>query len=172
VRDNAKIEKIITLPKNADKILWVYEHLRFFLMQLNDLVLELQNVCTPTTCPYMIATADWEYRCAFHKAPQRCCAMDYILHTLTGFTALLNNGDMFPTRKYVPGKSAKSFGSLARRLYRVFAHAFFHHRKEFDVFEANTHLTERFITFCLTFRLMDRKTLVPQIKLDNKSEGS
>ena len=35
----------------------------------------------------------------------------------------------------VPEGSVKNFQSIARRLYRIFAHAYFHHRDIFDAFE-------------------------------------
>lgn len=33
------------------------------------------------------------------RARTQCCAMDYIVHTLNGFTALLNSVDVFPSRR-------------------------------------------------------------------------
>ena len=41
-------------------------------------------------------------------------------------------------------KSKQFLQSVARRLYRINAHAYFHHREVFDAFEEQTHLTERF----------------------------
>jgi len=35
----------------------------------------------------------------------------------------------------IPKPSRKYFGSIVRRLYRTFAHAYFHHRDVFDHFE-------------------------------------
>jgi hypothetical protein len=39
------------------------------------------------------------------------------------------------SRISIPPGSVKHFQSIARRLYRIFAHAWFHHRAVFDSFE-------------------------------------
>lgn len=61
-----------------------------------------------------------------------CCAIDYIIHTLDGTAALLNSDKYFPSRVSISEPSLKYFQSIARRLYRVFSHAYFHHRELFD----------------------------------------
>ena len=53
-------------------------------------------VCTRESCPKMIATKD-EFLCAAHPQPRECCAIDYIVHQINGFAALLNS-DFFPNR--------------------------------------------------------------------------
>lgn len=82
----------------------------------------------------------------------QCPAIDYIIHTLDGATILLNNSKYFPSRLVfyfhflffswhfnfrisVPEPSLKHFQSIARRLYRIFAHAYFHHREVYEYFE-------------------------------------
>lgn len=65
----------------------------------------------------------------------QCCAIDWMVHTMTGFNALLNNADDFPNRYTISPKSARHFGEMSRRLYRVFAHAFYHHRDAFSAIE-------------------------------------
>lgn len=37
----------------------------------------------------------------------------------------------------VPEPSLKHFQSIARRLYRIFAHAYFHHREIYESFEVS-----------------------------------
>jgi hypothetical protein len=80
----------------------------------------------------MKATDEWLYLCAAHKTPKECCAIDYIIHTLDGTAALLNSDKYFPSRVSISESSLKYFQSIARRLYRVFSHAYFHHRDLFD----------------------------------------
>lgn len=45
----------------------------------------------------------------------------------------------------IPSSSVKHFASLARRLSRIFAHAYFHHREIFEQAEAENALYERYI---------------------------
>jgi Mob1/phocein family len=61
------------------------------------MVVMLDEVCTAKTCPKMVVT-QWEFLCAAHVKPKECCAIDYTLHTLSGFTALINNPELFPGR--------------------------------------------------------------------------
>jgi len=164
--DASDVIKICAVPAGQDKAVWILEHLRCALAELHTLVIALDRVCTKDTCPMMIATKDWEFLCAAHpKEPKKCCAIDYTLHTLNGFTSLVNNAELFPSRVRVPPKSTKVFGSIARRLYRVFAHAYFHHREQFDAFEAETHLTKRYLTFCLMHELMTAKEATPRMDI-------
>jgi len=172
LRDSSAVERIIALPSTTvDKNVWILEHLRRFLCELNLLTVYLDDECNIDTCPKMCATNDWEFLCAAHVEPKKCCAMDYIVHTLVGFISLLSNPQHFPSRTKVTAESAKYFSSVVRRLYRVFAHAYYHHRSAFDKFEAKTHLTERFIQFSLKFGLMADNQLSPAIDLGNTTAG-
>jgi len=47
----------------------------------------------------------------------------------------------------IPSSSVKHFASLARRLSRIFAHAYFHHREIFESAEADNALYERYAPF-------------------------
>ncbi|KAG0056782.1 hypothetical protein BGZ83_003400 [Gryganskiella cystojenkinii] len=103
---------------------------------------------------------EWMYYCATHATPRECCAIDYLTHTLDGACALLNNVKFFPSRISVPESSVKNFQSIARRLYRIFAHAYFHHRDIFDAFEAETSLYERFLKLSRTRKMITDKLII------------
>mmetsp|Transcript_48874 Transcript_48874/g.114762 ORF Transcript_48874/g.114762 Transcript_48874/m.114762 type:complete len:210 (+) Transcript_48874:2-631(+) len=122
-------------PEGADEAAWQLEHMRQFSLELNQLTVALDEVCSKLTCPVMKATDEWLFLCAAHKKPQECSAIDYIIHTLDGTAALLNSNKWFPSRVTIPASSLTYYKSIARRLYRVFSHAFFHHREAFDIFE-------------------------------------
>jgi len=168
-KDAGNVAEIIKLPPNTDKNVWILEHLRRFLAELHLLMVYLDDECTADTCPKMCATNDWEFLCAAHQEPQKCCAMDYIMHTLVGFISLLSNPNHFPSRTKISSDGAKFFVSMVRRLYRVFAHAYYHHRASFDKFEAKTHLTERFVQLSLRYGLMAEAQLTPPIDLAPQS---
>jgi hypothetical protein len=62
-------------------------------------------------------------------------------------------------------------GSICRRVYRIFSHAYFHHRAIFDSFEARTHLCRRFTLFVTKYNLMSKDNLiVPVTDSDLSSE--
>ncbi|KAL0089306.1 Mob1/phocein [Phycomyces blakesleeanus] len=152
--DRSQVDKLVELPKGVDDEVWQYEHLRQVCLELGLLVVALAPECTAENCPEMKAEG-WLYLCAAHPATQSCPAIDYIIHTLDGATTLLNNAKYFPSRISVPEPSLKHFQSIARRLYRIFAHAYCHHREIYEIFENDTSLYAR-------FRLLSRKyELVP-----------
>ncbi|KAJ3327690.1 hypothetical protein HDU76_011306 [Blyttiomyces sp. JEL0837] len=117
IRKNPEdFDAIVAMPLDQDPAVWQYEHLRQVCLQLNQLVVLLAPECTPQTCNEMKA-GEWQYLCAAHQSPQTCAAMDYIVHTLDGATALLNSNKYFPSRS------------------------------KFDEFENETHLYARFQLF-------------------------
>eukprot|EP00811_Abedinium_folium_P008487 NODE_17843_length_923_cov_4.203518.p1 GENE.NODE_17843_length_923_cov_4.203518~~NODE_17843_length_923_cov_4.203518.p1 ORF type:complete len:265 (+),score=79.67 NODE_17843_length_923_cov_4.203518:55-795(+) len=162
--DSSEIEKIYELPSaDTNELVWQYEHLRQFVMEFNMLLVALADECTPESCPKMTASNEWQYLCAAHRKPQDCTAIDYMTHTIDGSTALLTNARHFASRREVPQSAAKYFQSMARRLYRIFAHVYFHHRQIFDEMEAEMHLCARFSHFVMKFKLMSvSMLLVPQ----------
>merc|ERR1712196_152446 len=115
--DASDLEKIYRLPSDTDSLVWQYEHLRQFMIEFNLLVVALSDECTPETCPKMTASNECQYLCAAHRKPQDCPAIDYMVHTIDGSTALLTTSKPFSSRAQVPASSAKYFQSMARRLY-------------------------------------------------------
>ncbi|TPX31676.1 hypothetical protein SmJEL517_g05040 [Synchytrium microbalum] len=158
-QDSSAITKLIQVPDTQDEDTWQYEHLRQTCLELNTLVVMLEPDCTYETCPEMKAD-EWMYLCAAHLTPQSCCAMDYIIHTLDGTTALMNSPKFFPSRISMPEGSTKHFSNIARRLYRIFAHSYYHHREIFEEFEASTHLYARFLAFSTRFNLIQPKLII------------
>lgn len=154
------VERLCEIPSGVDCHVWLYEHLRQVTLELNRLVVDLAEVCTTSACPVMKATDEWVYLCAAHRQPQECSAMDYTLHTLDGTSALLNSFTLFPLRGYVSEKSSKLLQPTARRLYRIFSHAYFHHPDVFSAFESDTRLCKRFSLLCRKHRLLQPKLLL------------
>lgn len=65
-------------------------------------------------------------------------------------------------RMQIPSNSLKHFQSIARRLYRIFAHTYFHHRAVFDEFEEQYALYERFTQFSKKYDLIpDNLIIIP-----------
>ena len=50
---------------------WVAEHLRCVVSELNLLLCSLSSACTAQSCPAMTATKDWEFLCATHGSQPR-----------------------------------------------------------------------------------------------------
>ncbi|CAD7076905.1 unnamed protein product [Hermetia illucens] len=171
-RDPSSVELILTMPEAQDEGVWKYEHLRQFCMELNGLAVRLQSQCFPSTCTQMTATEQWIFLCAAHKTPKECPAIDYTRHTLDGAACLLNSNKYFPSRVSIKESSVAKLGSVCRRVYRIFSHAYFHHRRIFDEFEAETYLCHRFTHFVTKYDLMSKENLiVPITEEENATPG-
>ena len=68
----------------------------------------------------------------------QCPAIDYTRHTLDGAACLLNSNKYFPSRVSIKESSVAKLGSVCRRVYRIFSHAYFHHRSLFDEYEVSS----------------------------------
>ncbi|KAK0149274.1 MOB-like protein phocein [Merluccius polli] len=164
--DCANIDKILEPPEGQDEGVWKYEHLRQFCLELNGLAVKLQGECHPDTCTQMTATEQWIFLCAAHKTPKECPAIDYTRHTLDGAACLLNSNKYFPSRVSIKESSVAKLGSVCRRIYRIFSHAYFHHREIFDAYENETFLCHRFTRFVMKYNLMSKDNLIVPIMED------
>ncbi|XP_072468888.1 MOB-like protein phocein isoform X1 [Notamacropus eugenii] len=161
--DCSNIDKILEPPEGQDEGVWKYEHLRQFCLELNGLAVKLQSECHPDTCTQMTATEQWIFLCAAHKTPKECPAIDYTRHTLDGAACLLNSNKYFPSRVSIKESSVAKLGSVCRRIYRIFSHAYFHHRQIFDEYENETFLCHRFTKFVMKYNLMSKDNLIVPI---------
>ncbi len=142
---------------------WKYEHLRQFCLELNGLAVALQAECAPDTCTQKTAAEKWIVLCAARKTPKECPAINYAWHTLDGAACLLNSNKYFPSRVSIKESSVAKLGSVCRRVYRIFSHAYFHHRQIFDEFEAASHLCHRFTVFITKYNLVSNDNLIVDI---------
>jgi len=102
----------------------------------------------------MTANETWLYMCAAHKQTKECSAIDYMIHSIDHSTAILQNTANFNSRVTIPASSTKHLLSIVRRLYRLFAHAYYHHKDIFTEFESEMHLCARFTHFARRFKMM------------------
>ena len=63
----------------------------------------------------------------------------------------------------VTDSGAKQFGNSARRLWRIFAHAYHHHQIKFIQLESETYLCNRFVLFIKSFPIanLSKEAQVP-----------
>ena len=134
-----------------------YEVIRRFLADFNRLLTEVEDECS---CAAMIATEEWHFLCAAHRKPQECSAFDYMRHTVDGSIALVLSTRNFSDRKKIDPENAKMFVSMLRRLYRIFAHLFFHHRELFLRYEESNNFCQKFTAFVKEFSLVTDDTLI------------
>ena len=168
-KDITNIESILEPPPGQDEVVWKYEHLRQFCNELNGIAVKLQNECDPKVCVRMTVTEERTFLCAVHEEPRECSAVDYTLHALHGAASYLNSNKLFPSRVSIEESSVHRLSSVARRLYRIFSHAYFHHRTLFDDFERETYLCKRFTHYVTKYGLLSPADLGVPVGLDDES---
>ncbi|KAL4863724.1 Mob1/phocein [Aspergillus spectabilis] len=170
-------------PEGVERMLWLYELCRFLTMKVNDLVIAFfaeNPPCSAQTCPEMRAS-EWQYLCAVHDPPKACCAIDYCCHTLDWAANILTSPKHFPSRLTLGSETGggrlaghRHLTNIFRRLYRIFAHAWFQHRDVFCQVEGNDGLFMFFLTVCDEFDLIpaDNYTIPPEAVGDDPDEAS
>lgn len=159
-------------PPGVDRGIWLYELCRFLTQKANAIAVGLftdDPPCSATTCPEMRAS-EWQYLCAAHDPPKSCCAIDYCCHTLDWAATQLTSSKLFPSRLALGTENVSSTQQLRkmteifRRVYRIFAHAWFQHREVFWRVESKTGLYVLFKTVCDEYRLIpeDNYTIPPE----------
>ncbi|KAJ5554858.1 hypothetical protein N7535_007302 [Penicillium sp. DV-2018c] len=160
-------------PEGVDRSLWLYELCRFLTMKVNNLIIAFfaeSPPCSAATCPEMRAS-EWQYLCAVHDPPKSCCAIDYCCHTLDWASNTLTSPKYFPSRLTLgseaaggPQASMRHLTNIFRRLYRIFAHAWFQHRDVFWEVEGHDGLYVFFKAVCDTYNLIqqDNYTIPPE----------
>jgi hypothetical protein len=119
--------------------------------------------CSSQTCPEMRAS-EWQYLCAVHDPPKSCCAIDYCNHTLDWAANVLTSPRNFPSRLALGGEggnignSMKHLTNIFRRVYRIFAHAWFQHREIFWSVEGTYGLYILFKTVCDEYHLIPEES--------------
>ncbi|PSN69330.1 Mob1/phocein [Corynespora cassiicola Philippines] len=160
--DRDMAHKLAQPPENIDKTLWLYELCRFLTQKVNLIIIALFSdtpACSATTCPEMRAS-EWQYLCAVHDPPKSCCAIDYCCHTLDWAANLLTSQKSFPSRLAMGTDQAtqhqqiRHLTNIFRRVYRIFAHAWFQHREMFWKVEGRTGLYILFKTVCDVYGLI------------------
>ncbi|KAJ4360447.1 uncharacterized protein N0V89_001010 [Didymosphaeria variabile] len=181
--DRETAQKLATPPDNVDKTLWLYELCRFLTQKVNAIIIALFSdspPCSSTTCPEMRAS-EWQYLCAVHDPPKSCCAIDYCCHTLDWAANTLTSPKNFPSRlamgtdQTTQHQQQRNLTNIFRRVYRIFAHAWFQHRDMFWKVEGRTGLYIFFKTVCDAYGLIpeDNYTIPPEAEgLDVSEEPS
>ncbi|RMY77205.1 hypothetical protein D0862_13601 [Hortaea werneckii] len=183
-------------PHTASEI-WLYELGRFLIQKTNQIIVALfadSPACSAQTCPEMRAS-EWQYLCAVHDPPKSCSAIDYCCHTLDWAATTLTSSKMFPSRLGLgssPSSSLSAAGTTAaaittdkvlasqmkeiknifRRVYRIYAHAWFQHREMFWRVEGKNGLYVLFKTVCDEYGLIqpENYTIPPEAEGQEPSE--
>lgn len=103
----------------------------------------------------MTGNKEYIFICAAHKGTSNCSAIDYMIHNLDNATAIVHSNNF--NRVAIPADSKKHLHNICRRLYRLFAHTYFHHNQIYVEFENEMHLCARFTHFSRRFSMMSEE---------------
>ncbi|KAJ1830088.1 hypothetical protein LPJ63_005154 [Coemansia sp. RSA 2711] len=147
------VSRQLAEPANTDRLQWLFEHLRQICVELGFFVSQLHGECTHQTCPVMRANETTYYCAGNHGHPRPCSAIAYAVHTLDFAERQLSRagGEQL---------SLRHFQSMVRRLYRVFGHAYFHHRELFERRESATYLYARFVRLARKYELAPESQII------------
>ena len=158
----------VMLPEGEDLNEWIAVNVVDFFNQINMLYGTLVDHCTDVSCPKMSAGAKYEYQWSDerNKKPIACSAPKYMDFLMTWVQAQLDNEAKFPSKIGVP--FPKTFQAEAkkilRRLFRVYAHIYYHHFETVLELQEEPHLNtsfKHFVYFVSEFNLVDKKELAP-----------
>lgn len=167
----SSLAKAVKLPKGEDVNEWLAVYIVDFYNQINMLYGTITEFCSPTTCPRMIATQEYEYlwQDPLHrngKQPVSMSAPGYVEALMEWIQGFLDDETIFPTKMGIP--FPKQFPVLVKtimkRLFRVYAHMYCHHFDEINELGLQTHLNtslKHFVLFCTEFDLLSRKDYGP-----------
>ena len=159
----------VRLPQGEDKSEWLAMHVVDFYNQLSMLYATITEFCTPECCPVMSAGPGYKYLWSDndkYKKPTEVSAPQYISLLFDWVAAQIDDESIFPSAIGVP--FPKNFEEIVKnimkRLFRIYAHCYYHHLENFNALGAATHLNtsfKHFIYFTQEFNLIPQEQLEP-----------
>lgn len=167
------LNQAVKLPKGENENEWLAVHVVDFYNQINMLYGTITEFCSPTTCPRMIATNEYEYLWSFERgaAPVSVSAPKYVECLMRWCQDQFDDENIFPSRKdgLFPDKfPERVIVPMLRRLFRVYAHIYCHHFNEILELNLQTVLNtsfRHFILFAQEFNLLRAADYGPLLEL-------
>lgn len=148
------LRKVVRLPPGEDENEWLAVNMVDFYNQINLLYGAITEFCSPTSCPEMKATDEFEYLwqdAEHYKRPTKMPAPAYIEQLMSWVQANIDDESVLPSRIGVP--FPKTFPGLVRqifkRMYRVYAHVYCHHYPVVRELGLEPHLNTSFKQYVL-----------------------
>ena len=135
------LKPAVTLPAGAgdkamveqERLEWIAVNTVSFFNEIALLYGMLGELCTPHTCPGMTAGPKYEYLWADGvkvRKPIKVSAPEYVDLLMAWVGAQLDDESLFPTARdapFRPKKFLRAVRTIYKRLFRVYAHIFYHH---------------------------------------------
>jgi len=166
--DASQPEKAVKLPDGEELNEWVAVHTVQFFEALQRIYATTAEYCTVKSCPSMTAgKAEYYWKDGEkYKKPTRVPAATYIEELFNWVSSEISDPKLFPVEEGAafPPKFMSRVKDIFRRLFRVYAHIYYHHFEEIRKVGANAHLNscfKHFIYFSLEFNMIEKSDLAP-----------
>jgi MOB kinase activator 1 len=127
----------------------------------------ISEFCTAENCPHMTAGQGYKYLWPSDTGPALpLSAPEYIKRLLSWVGAQLDDESIFPATPGAPFPEnfKETVRNIMRRLFRIYAHCYYHHTENFQSLGVKTMLDSCFTYFVLLtdqFDLIDAEQLDP-----------
>lgn len=165
------LKEAVKLPPGEDEQEWIAVHVVDFHNQINMLYSTITLLCSPTSCPKMTAGEKYEYlwqdsNSPKYRKPTKVSAPEYIENLLKWTHERFLDPHYFPTELGVefPPDARSMFQQILKRLFRVYAHIYYHHIFQITELGLQPHLNtslKHFVLFCNQFQLVPKKEFEP-----------
>ncbi|KZO91392.1 mps one binder kinase activator-like 1 [Calocera viscosa TUFC12733] len=159
----------VQLPEGEDVNEWLAVHIVDFFNHVNMLYGTITEFCTPQECPTMSAGPRYEYLWEDgqdYKRPTKVSAPKYVDLLMNWIQERLDDETLFPNKLGVPFPKhfRDTVRTIARRLFRVYAHLYTNHLDQIAALGIDAHLNtsyRHFFLFTHEFDLIDKRELGP-----------
>lgn len=162
------LAQAVKLPRDENLNEWLAVHVVDFYNQINMLYGTITEFCSPTTCPRMTATSEYEYlwQDSNLTKPVSVSAPKYVESLMLWIQSLLDDENIFPPmmNQPFPPQFQALVKTIMKRLFRIYAHIYCHHFNEVIELGLNTLLNtsfKHFLLFSDEFNLIANKDFGP-----------
>jgi len=163
------LKEAVRLPKGEDFNEWLAVNCVDFFNEISLLYGCVSEYCTEKSCPMMSAGQKYEYLWmdgVKYTKPHKCSAPEYIDLLMSWVEYQINDSNIFPVDdgKPFPENFRNVVATILKRLFRVYAHIYYHHIDKMTQLVCHVHLNscfKHFVYFVKQFQLVDEKELAP-----------
>jgi MOB kinase activator 1 len=166
--DVGDLRETVKLPEGEDIREWMAKNVSDFHHQLSMLYGTITEFCTQKSCPLMTAGAGYKYLWSDDATskPVSVSAPEYINLLLRWVDVQLENQAIFPSVAGIPFPDdfTDIVRNIMKRLFRIYAHCYYHHLENFHSLGTSAHLNtsfKHFMFFVKEFDLIDPDQLDP-----------
>ena len=158
----------VKLPEGEDLFEWLAKNVDVFYRQVSMLFSVLTELCTQQSCPCMSAGDGYKYLWSDGdgEQPTELSAPEYLNRLLEWINTIIEDERIFPSAPNAPFPSEfmTIVKNIMRRLFRFYAHCYYHHLKDFRYLGMGSLLDtsfKHFILFSQEFNLIPEDQLEP-----------